>query len=169
MSESTCKVTLTNWKRISNAPIDLSKCFAVQWRREFIAVCDSDGNTLLYNVKWNMWSQLPKLPGSTCTIPCKGCPLTCYDDKLLILVQEGKIYELLAEKNVWRVNQTLTSADGFGGNLDEVAVLAAGSENMLFVVYSSRRSYGSNLQVFDGYSWSYPVSLQLNVLERHLE
>ena len=162
-----CKVTLTNWNRKSNAPIDLSKCFAVQWRREFIAVCDSDGNTLLYNVKWNMWSQLPKLPGST--RPCMGCPLTCYDDKLLILVQEGKMCELLAEKNVWRVNQTLTSADGFGGNLD-VAVLAAGSENMLFVISSRRyNNYGSNLQVFDGCHWSDPVSLQLNVLERRLE
>lgn len=161
-----CKVTLTNWKRKSNAPIDLSKCFAVQWRREFIAVCDSDGNTLLYNVKWNMWSQLPKLPGST--KPCKGCPLTCYDEKLLILTQGRKMYELLAEKNQWRVNQTLTSADGFGGNLD-VAVLAAGSENTLVVIYHSNYYATSNLQVFDGYSWSHPVSLQLKVLEKRLE
>ena len=51
-----------------------------------------------------------------------------------------------------------------------VAVLAAGSENTLFVIYRSRSNSGvSNLQIFDGYSWSDPVSLQLNVLEQRLE
>jgi hypothetical protein len=115
-----------------------------------------------------MWSQLPKLPGST--RPCQGCPLTCYDEKLLILTQERKMYELLAEKNQWRINQTLTSANGFGSRYFDIAVLAAGSENMLFVIYhSSTYSASSDLQIFDGYSWSDPVSLQLNVLEERLE
>ena len=169
MNESKRNVTLTNWERISNAPIDLSKCSAVQWRREFIAVSNSDGNTLLYNVKWNMWSQLAKLPDGT--KPCQGCPLTCYDEKLLILTQGGKIYELLPEKNQWRVNQTLTS-NQFGRSLDVIIliVLATGSESTLFAIYhggSYRTS--SILQVFDGSFWSDPVSLQLNVLENRLE
>lgn len=166
MDESKCNVTLTNWKRLSNAPINLSKCSAVQWRRDFIVVSNSDGNTLLYNVKWNMWSQLATLPDGT--KPCQGCPLTCYDENLLILTQDGQMYELLAEKNQWRVNQTLTS-DEFGTCLD-VAVLAAGSESILFVIYRKRSPRASSiLQVFDGSSWSDPISLQLNVLNNHLE
>ena len=170
MNESMCNVMLTNWKRLSNAPIDLSKCFAVQWRQEFIVVSDSDGSILLYNVKWNMWSQLAELPDDK--KPCQGCPLTCYDEKLLILAQEGKMYELMPEINQWRENQTFTS-DQFDRRLDTAVLTSStgnASETMLFVIYRlSSYNASSHLQFFDGSSWSEPVPLQLNVLVKRLE
>ena len=146
---------------MSNAPIDLSKCFAVQWR-EFIVITVSDGSILLYNVKWNMWSQLPKLPDGN--KPCQGCPLVYFNEKLLVLSQRGEMHEFFAEKNQWRVNQTLTS-EHFKSRV-KTAVLV-GSEGMLFLI--CKYSSSSRLQVFDGSSWSDPVSLQLDILDSRLE
>ena len=83
-------VALSNWKRLSNAPIDLAKPVAVQWR-DFIVVSDIQSNhALLYNPKWNMWSQLPSITMSAVR-PAEGCPLVAFDNKLLILGEYGNI------------------------------------------------------------------------------
>ena len=74
----------------------------------------------------------------------------------------------MAEKYQWRVNQTLTS-NQFRRSLD-VAVLASGSEGILFVIYHGGSNCTSSvLQIFDGSSWYDPVSLQLNILKNRLE
>ena len=95
-------VTFNNWKRLSNAPIDLSNASAVHWR-DFIVVMDFNSNVMLYHPKWNMWSTLPDLPEK----PARGCPLVVYNDKLLILARNGKIYEFLSDGGRWAVNKSL--------------------------------------------------------------
>ena len=88
---SKCAAALSNWKRLSNTPHDLFESTAVQWLG-FIAVIDVQGNyCLLYHVKWNVWSQLPEFP---CNL-ASGCPLACFNDKLLALAQNGILYEFL--------------------------------------------------------------------------
>ena len=100
---------LENWKTLGNTPVDdLSWSFAVRWR-DFITVVDHRYHHLLYDVKWNMWSQLSTLPFKL----AGGRPLTCFNDKLLALAQDGTLYEFLPETGQWKVNKTLDRLPDF--------------------------------------------------------
>ena len=177
---SKCAAALSTWKRLSNTPHDLSESTAVQWLG-FIAVIDVRGNCLLFHVKWNVWSQLPKLPGNL----AKGCPLACFDDKLLALAQNGILYEFIPRISQWKTNQTLDLGKLCGQvgvqTQQPAYVEFASCGNTLFVIYMhqtqqtgsvnqqrglQRSQPATNLETFlkmyDGSSWSHPSPLNLD-------
>ena len=137
-------VVLTNWKRLSNVPIEPNKVFAVHWR-DFIVIVDDKANVLLYNPKWNMWSKLlPNLPGVQ---PAEGCPLVAFDDKLLLLGENGKIYELLPESGRWEMSKSLDPNINMSAQRITAALLCSVAD-VMFLIYGIENVVANTTRLF---------------------
>ncbi len=82
------KVTLTNWERLNNAPLPLAGASAVQWN-DYMFVLAQDGMPLLYHVKSNIWSMLPKSPYTS--INNAPPALTLHNGQILTMSSRGAI------------------------------------------------------------------------------
>ncbi len=81
------KVTLTNWVRLSNAPLLLPRASAVQWN-DYVFVLASNDTALLYHNKHNIWSMLPKPPYSYLS-PTQA--MTLHNGKILTMSANGEV------------------------------------------------------------------------------
>ena len=132
----TAKVTvpLTNWKRLSNAPIELSGATVVHWRD--IIVVYTGGQVLLYNPKWNMWSTLMSNLNAV-EKPAPGCPLVVFGDKLLYISYSGKMYKFMPETGRWEVTKPMDPGIDNHHNNIVSAVLTCHGDTM-FLIYATR-------------------------------
>ena len=183
---SSTSVTLQNWKRMSNALVELPNVCAVYWR-DYVVVMDvGNGECLLFNVRWNMWSRLePKIPQQ----PANGCPLACFNDKLLAVGADGTMYEFLSQGSRWersktfdtlvtllKVGESSSSGQFFSYVLvDSIKqrLLTAHltcSEGTLFYIHSIKEEHYQGgilskqqvikcMMTHDGTSWSLPSTL----------
>ncbi len=84
------KVTLTNWERLNNAPLPLAGASAVQWN-DHMFVLAQDGITLLYHVKSNIWSMLPKSPYASINNAAAPPALTLHNDQIFTMSERGQV------------------------------------------------------------------------------
>ena len=173
---SPSSVTLSNWKRLSNALLELPMLSAVYWR-DFIVVMNTYGECIVYNVKWNMWTRLdPKFPEQ----PTNGCPLVCFNNRLLALGSSGTMYEFLSEVSRWEksdIKFDLGYKQSWQVQTELSSASLTSSESTLFIVYminetkiQSRYVHSQPqatptqrvlMKMYDGSSWSHPSPLNL--------
>ena len=96
-----CKVTLTNWKRLSNVPpsvnLDGVMQQGVHWR-EFLVFLDASKVQLhLYHLKMGIWSSMDSI--NLCC-PARGCPLTVFQGNLIMLSKANDVYNYVTP---WRL------------------------------------------------------------------
>ena len=90
---SPTKVTLTNWVRLTNAPLLLPRPSAVQWN-EYVFVLVKDGTALLYHTKHGMWSVLPRCNKQ---LPSGPPPLTLHNGQVLNMSTILRLYTVHIE------------------------------------------------------------------------
>ena len=98
-SSQRSKVTLTNWVRLSNAPLLLPRASAVQWN-DFVVVLASDDTALLYHSKHNIWSMLPKSPYSYFNLTPA---LTLHNGQILTMSANGEVSTFNPQVCQWAV------------------------------------------------------------------
>ncbi len=119
------KVTLSNWVRLNNAPLLLLRASAVQLN-DFVFVLASDGTTLLYHNKHNMWSMLPKSPyTSTNLTPA----LTIHNGRILTMSSNGDVSTFDSQSCQWTVDKDLNMSEGSGPR-----ILVSNNNNLYSVV-----------------------------------
>ena len=118
------KVTLTNWVRLNNAPILITKASAVQWN-DFVVVLASDDTALLYHKKHNIWSMLPKPPYSCFNLTPA---LTLYNSRILTMSSNGEVSTFNPQLCRWTVLDDMRME---AGNRPRLLV---GSNNTLYSV-----------------------------------
>ncbi|XP_064391790.1 uncharacterized protein LOC135339578 [Halichondria panicea] len=123
-SSQKSKVTLTNWVRLSNAPLLLSRASAVQWN-DYVFVLASDGRALFYHSKHNIWSMLPKSPYTSANL---APALTLYKGRILTTSVNGEMSTFDSQLCQWTVVKDLNLFEGSGPRI------IASDNNILYSV-----------------------------------
>ena len=94
--ENVRHVTLLNWRRLTNTPVQFNVALHVQalvWK-EYVAVISNVSSIHLYHLKHGFWSQLPV--NSQCSDPpMSGCPFAVYNGDLVFVANSSRdIYKL---------------------------------------------------------------------------
>ena len=118
------KVTLTNWVRLSNAPLLLTRASAVQWN-DYVFVLASDGTTLLYHSKHNMWSMLSKSPHTSVNL---APALTLYNDRIITMSERGEMSTFDSQLCQWTMVKDMNMSEGRGPRI------IASDNNILYSV-----------------------------------
>ncbi len=117
------KVTLTNWVRLSNAPLLLPRASAVQWN-EYVFVLARDGTALLYHSKHNMWSMLPKSPYKSF-----NQALTIHNGRILTMSSNGDVSTFDPPSCQWTTLKDLNMSEGMGPR-----IISSDNHNLYSVV-----------------------------------
>ena len=118
------KVTLTNWVRLSNAPLLLPRASAVQWN-DYVFVLASDGTALLYHSKHNMWSMLPKSPYTSFNF---NQALTLHNGQILTMSESGEVSTFDPQLCQWTALTDMKMFEGSGPRI------IASDNNILYSV-----------------------------------
>ncbi len=109
-SSQKSKVTLTNWVRLSNAPLLLSRASAVQWN-DYVFVLASDGRALFYHSKHNIWSMLPKSPYTSANL---APALTLHKGRILTMSVKEEVSTFDSQLCQWTMVKDLNMSEGSG-------------------------------------------------------
>ena len=105
------KVTLTNWKRLTNVPANVNLSGVVQpgvhWREYLVFLDHGNKQLYLYHIKIGVWSAL--FSTDMCD-PATVCPLAVYDQDLILLSSNGVIYKYFMESGHWKVFDKLNDS-----------------------------------------------------------
>ena len=119
------KVTLTNWVRLTNAPLLLPRPSAVQWN-EYVFLLTRDGTALLYHTKQGIWSVLPRCNK---LLPSGPPPLTLHNGQILTMSSSGEILSYDLQYSQWETLQYPRLQHGL--NSVHVAALTSNSAALL--------------------------------------
>ncbi len=104
------KVTLSNWVRLNNAPLPLTRASAVQWN-DFVFVLASDDTALFYHSKRNMWSMQPKPPYNCLNLTPA---LTLYNGQILTMSLIGEVSTFNPQLCRWTALNDMRMSDRVG-------------------------------------------------------
>ena len=104
------KVTLTNWVRLNNAPLLLPRASAVQWN-DYVFVLASDGTTLLYRNKHDMWSMLSKSPYTSDNL---ASALTLHKGRILTMSLKGEVSTFDSKLCQWTALKDMNMSEDSG-------------------------------------------------------
>ena len=94
------KVTLTNWVRLTNAPLLLPRPSAVQWN-EYLFLLANNGTTLLYHTKHGIWSTLSRCEAALREGPP---PLVPHEGQILTVTTDNSTAHFDFNLGEWKTN-----------------------------------------------------------------
>ena len=165
------KVTLTNWKRLTNVPANVNFSGVVQpgvhWREYLVFLDHGNKQLYLYHIKIGVWSAL--FSTDMCD-PATVCPLAVYDQDLILLSSNGVIYKYFMESGHWKVFDKLNdSLLNLSKEFVDSAILASIADQqvslfLLCQVNTTTYNYACkkkclHLRQFQNSRWSSPVEL----------
>ncbi len=144
------KVTLSNWVRLNNAPLPLTRASAVQWNN-FVFVLASDDTALFYHSKRNMWSMQPKPPYNCLNLTPA---LTLHNGQIFTMSLIGEVSTFNPQLCRWTALNDMRMSDRVG---NRPRLIVSDNNNLYSVVDFKTQVQGLGGQGLGGQDLGLPL------------